>query len=509
VNKHRITDTFSLQSSAGLAMLLFFLGIVSRIPFQSQILHHWDSINFALALEYFDLRLHQPHPPGMFVLYILFGRLLNYFIQDPNSSLVWISILATGFSAAMIFLLGEAWYGKVTGIVIALVMLSSPIVWFHGEVGLSYMPEFLWVLLIVFACYHTGRGNKWALFAATILMGLAGGIRPNTPFFMFPLWVAAVTMGLGSRKYHIRHLVMAILLGIVGVLFWLTLMIQWSGGLTDFIEVMEWWRSQHVEDAGSAEGLLLHIARLTMYTIYGLGIIIIPLIIAFFTHLRQAIVSLRSQWSSQILAIWVIPALSYFVFVHIRQPGHTFTIMPAFMILGGVSTVVVAKLFFVSAGRWAVIAVTAMFIIINTAFFLLTPSSLFGSSRLIFSLPTWATIKEYDRYVGDKLDAIRTTFDPAETVVIADGRNFRIPDYYLSDFQGTSLSYRLREEPIILPENVQKLVLFDETLQSRYSSNAKIEKITLPNRNVLLFVTWQDGQTASLSNSKFIVTEKD
>ena len=43
---------------------LWALALITRLPCRSIILHHWDSVNFALALEHYDVRLHQPHPPG-------------------------------------------------------------------------------------------------------------------------------------------------------------------------------------------------------------------------------------------------------------------------------------------------------------------------------------------------------------------------------------------------------------------------------------------------------------
>ncbi len=43
---------------------LFLLGLVSRLPFRSEILYHWDSVNFAYAIEEFNIAKEQPHPPG-------------------------------------------------------------------------------------------------------------------------------------------------------------------------------------------------------------------------------------------------------------------------------------------------------------------------------------------------------------------------------------------------------------------------------------------------------------
>ncbi|HXW01616.1 MAG TPA: hypothetical protein VEC93_24610, partial [Anaerolineae bacterium] len=43
---------------------LFALGVLSRLPFTGDILYHWDSINFALSLQHFDVAAGQPHVPG-------------------------------------------------------------------------------------------------------------------------------------------------------------------------------------------------------------------------------------------------------------------------------------------------------------------------------------------------------------------------------------------------------------------------------------------------------------
>ena len=115
------------------AAFFCLLGVLLRLPCQSHILHEWDSVQFALALDNFDIRLHQPHPPGMFVFYILLGRLCHLFIPDANASLVCLSTIATGLATATIFILTSNWLGRATGRIIALVLLTSPLVWFQGE----------------------------------------------------------------------------------------------------------------------------------------------------------------------------------------------------------------------------------------------------------------------------------------------------------------------------------------------------------------------------------------
>ena len=63
------------------AIALFCLGIITRLPFQSQIV--WgDGGNFALAVEHFDMRLAQPQMPGMFIIFIGFARFFNLFLHN-------------------------------------------------------------------------------------------------------------------------------------------------------------------------------------------------------------------------------------------------------------------------------------------------------------------------------------------------------------------------------------------------------------------------------------------
>src|ERR1700722_1663574 len=68
--------------------------LISRFACRSHDLYDLDSVNFALAMERFDPRVHQPHPPGYF-LYVCLGRLLNSLVHDANLALVLLSIAAS------------------------------------------------------------------------------------------------------------------------------------------------------------------------------------------------------------------------------------------------------------------------------------------------------------------------------------------------------------------------------------------------------------------------------
>jgi hypothetical protein len=486
-----------------MAIPVCVLGIVTRIPFRSQILHHWDSVSFALALDHFDVRWHQPHPPGTFVIYIMLGRLLNAFLQDPNASLVWLSVVLSGLGTAAIFLLSEEWFGWKIALTTALMAIVSPLVWFHGEVALSYMLEYLWVPLVVYSCYKLQTGSRWALLASALLIGMAGGVRPNTPVFLFPLWV----LGIIVHKYPTRSSLLALLVMGLGVLVWAVPMVVMSGGLVEYIEVARLWQEQHTEGSASFIRITANVSRFGMYAIYTLGLGLIPLVVATCRSLPEIVRSLKTDWRAQTLFVWVLPATGYFVVIHLHQPGHTFTIQPAFLIFTGLAIVSLARredCF--RQNLW--IGTTAVVMVFNALFFLIGPTYLLGDRRMVFTLPTWNAIRNYDTYVTDRLEVIREAFSPEETAVVAGGRNFRLPDFYLSDFQPTSLSYRSDGSTLELADPIDTLVMFDDAALSRLPANVEVQSVSLPGGETLHFFTWDETQVVEVGDESIEIRER-
>ena len=92
-------DNFSLP------IILFLLTKITRIPFTSKYLYHMDSVQFALALDLYDVTIHQPHPPGYF-LYVMRGSFVNILIRDANTVFEFISIILSGLTVVAIKFLG-------------------------------------------------------------------------------------------------------------------------------------------------------------------------------------------------------------------------------------------------------------------------------------------------------------------------------------------------------------------------------------------------------------------
>src|SRR5256885_16496689 len=72
----------------GLAVAL--ATVVSRIPLRAHLLPTWDAVQFALALERYDVVAHRPHPPG-YILYVAAPRIVDAFVGDATERLGGVS----------------------------------------------------------------------------------------------------------------------------------------------------------------------------------------------------------------------------------------------------------------------------------------------------------------------------------------------------------------------------------------------------------------------------------
>lgn len=496
-------QSLSRSSELWLSAMIFVVAIVSRLLFRSNILHHWDSVNFALALDQYDIRLHQPHPPGTLVFYILLARGINTLLHDPNASLVWLSVVSTGLGLAILFLFSEKWFGREVSLVVVLLALTSPLIWFHGEVALSYMLEFAWVSLVVYFCFCMYSKNTAALFTSAFLIGLAGGIRPDTPVFLFPLWLFCIFM----NKFPLKEIFTAFLIMVISILLWALPILAISGGLLEYLQILQSWQSQILGEASGLTNLVTNIVRFGMYLGYSLGLGLLVLIVAGLSNVRGYFKSLRQDWRAKAVAVWILPAILFYIFIHLRQPGHIFTIQPALILLTGLAIVHLARQG-TRIQKWRLIGITSAVIITNAVFFLLGPTYLFGDKRMLFTTPTRSAIQDYDRYVTQRLEVIRDTFNPLETTIVASGRNYRLPDFYLSDFQIPSLSYLVNTSSMRLEEPINTIVFFDNPIPLEIPDSVVVHTLPVPGEQSIEFITWSTSVVAIVSRDRLDIEEK-
>src|SRR5262249_57393179 len=109
----------------GLALAL--ATVISRVPARAHLLPTWDAVQFALALERYDIVAHRPHPPG-YILYIAAARTVDAFVGNATASLVWLSMVASGAAVFFVYRLAWVMYGRRAAVVAAIRVAPGPAV---------------------------------------------------------------------------------------------------------------------------------------------------------------------------------------------------------------------------------------------------------------------------------------------------------------------------------------------------------------------------------------------
>jgi hypothetical protein len=309
----------------------------TRWPFRSHALFSWDSANFALAMARIDIAAHRPHPPG-YLGYVLAGRALNGLVHDPNTSLVIWNIVVTAIAAIVVgrwaWDLAEGQSHQISQAVAAgAVFITSPLLWFYGEVAEIYPSELLVTLLVAFAAWRTLHGHHASIVWCAVGMALAAAFKVTAAILIAPLTLYAWTRAPAADQRR-SALAAAILLGGVGAVF---LVLQ-----PDLVAII--WRQFTVSTSGTRviggeTGLLraLNINARDTFTAAASALGVVNLValgvwIAIDRRLPTAL-------GRRVAGLWLTPWLLLVLFVHIGRRGYILPLLPlAALVIAGFYT---------------------------------------------------------------------------------------------------------------------------------------------------------------------------
>ena len=411
--KHTILDGLSL----------FAMTILSRIPFRSEVLYHWDSVNLAFGMREFDISIEQPQPPG-YIVYIWLCRLVDALFNNPQTTMVWIAVLSSGLAVGATYLLGTAMFGRQAGLIGGLFLASSPLFWFYGEIALPHALDASLVTLSAFGLYQVMRGRTRLLCPTIGILALVGGVRQQSLIFLLPLVLFAL------RGVHWTQLVAAALLGSGLCLVWAIPLFRSCGGFPQYLKIFSEYSAYYTSttsilSGAGWSGVGYNLSRIGRYLLYACSAALLPLA----AHLLQR--SGLSLWRtrrerSAFLGLWCLPTAMLYTFVHMGQQGTLFTFLPALMIGIGAATVHLVE----SWSARSLALVSGVLAAINVALFVALPQYPFGSDS--FKVLSWSTLRERDAHYQGKFDTIRNGYSPERTIILAS--DWRHPQWYLSDY---------------------------------------------------------------------------
>ena len=430
------------------ALVLFAVALALRIPYRSQWAYHWDSAEFVVAMREYNASLGQPHVPGYF-LYVMLGRLVSFFIGASHASLVWLSLITGSGLVALVYVLGTEMFERRVGLAAALFAMTSPQLWFHSCVALTYVVDAFLVCLMVLCCWRACRhGCRWAdgVIIGSVL-AIIGGVRPQTvpaliPLVAYTIWAAA------DRR--LAKLALTVCVCVIGTLAWLLPMIRMSGGWSVYAAAVHRHRLFNAPStfaAGGIDALVWNLFFVGLYCWDGLLLGAVLLACALIARLRMER-GRKRNWDAahgaavRMLALWIGPMLVMGTAVAFtKQPGYVLSYLPGLIILVAVVANELRK-------RALFGAVTASLCLVNAATFLAWPRQWDG---VFFHVGRTAReLREHDQELAQIVHAIRHQLDPKETIVCHAHEylplGLRHLQLYLPEFE----QYQLAIDPVML-----------------------------------------------------------
>jgi len=407
------------------------LTALSRAPFRSRYLFAWDSANFALALDQYNVGFHQPQPPG-YPAYVGAARAVYALTGDANAAYVWLSVAASGLAVTFLTLVAAQLYGNRTAFMSGVLLGTSSVFWSQGVVAYPYAFLACFSALVAWLCrLIRADGQRWLVPFAGGVIGLAGGFRSELIPFMTPLWLYASLGRRGGSQVSWPGRGGPVVLGFVAMgavtLCWYVPMVVLSGGWDAYQSATGSYYAYFIQTTSGAGKLLLGLlenARALAGFVYnGLGLALLPMLYfagRYFTPQRVA-----GDERVRFVALWIAPPLAFYVTVHIGNPGYVLSLLPALCIyaseavLGFIEDV---RESLKASGRWVVPAAMGgvlMMGLINSALFFLAN----GEGR-------WREIKQIDRIFERQLREIDSKYAPENTLILAYDRS-RQYRYYL------------------------------------------------------------------------------
>jgi hypothetical protein len=342
-------------------------------------LYHVDNVNFALALDDFNPALHQPQPPGD-PLYVALTRWMRPFVPSVEILFPVSGVIGTAAAMMALWWVGEMMFGARAGALAAVLLGLNPIFWLAGVGNYARVYLALGAAVVAGLVWKSLNGSVWYWGASAAALGLFAGFRPEMGVLLAPL-----VAGSGFRRRRVawwQWLAVAACAAATA-LPWLLITAQHSGGLAALYRLNgEYLASQSRHSSWFYGATFTEGLRMAAASVYWNFLGAAPWI-AFagfaWRRLREEGETASGRRAARFLGLWFAPPFLFYTLVHIHNPDHALTAIPAVCLAGAwVLTRLPARWF-----RWASAAAA-------------------GASTLLFFYPTgspfWASnyrIAEY------------------------------------------------------------------------------------------------------------------
>lgn len=215
-------------------------------------LGEWDEVDFALAMNDYDIIADQPHFPG-YPVFIWLCQMLRLATHDDIKALTLTNALLGGLTTIPLYYLARDMYSQKVAILAACLFIVNPLCWLQSEGAMSDTTGLFFLLLSIFVLHRAHLfpdGATVTLSLGATLMGVTFGVRLSyLPFLVFFGYVLTCHFG----KYSIgRNYLCALGAFVLGTLVWLIPLINNVAGLNGLSSQAVVFAEGHFTDWGGS-----------------------------------------------------------------------------------------------------------------------------------------------------------------------------------------------------------------------------------------------------------------
>jgi hypothetical protein len=322
-NHTKFTQAVILLFGCISIIFLLWIQLTNINPFAAT----WDQVDFALALERYDLMAMQPHFPG-YPYFILGGYLIHAFIEDKAASLTVFNILVYLSALYPMYKLTRQYLDKSYSVLTASIFYSSTYIMVMVNQPISEgaaIAALWWYFWSLSNALKNNRlvSNLLPAFLLSIVLGIRLSYLPFAVglfFLLYSKW--------RNKHYQLKHIFMFSLAACLFQFVWLTALVVSEGSIKGFIKLSLAFTGGHFNSWGNTavSDHLPFLSRvklvalnnviwtgLTSQTIV-LGVLYAILFILFIYHLKQ-----KEFPGDPIQQLALLMGGSYFIWAFLAQ----------------------------------------------------------------------------------------------------------------------------------------------------------------------------------------------
>lgn len=429
---------------------------------------------------------------------------------------------------------------RIQAFLFALIVITNPFIWFHGEVALSYIFDGLFSVLFGFLAIKSLREKKLELlFLFSFFLGFSGGFRETLIIFFTPLWIVTLFIFFKEQKSG-THIFLNVCVAVFGFLLWSLPLFHLSGGVHNYFSINTSYFTFTAQRTSVLLGVPLASAFSQIKNVIGATLALINILIAtpflfFFSSFRKTI-SLFSFLKHDLIGIfsvWILPSLLFYLFIHFGNPGYLMTIAVPVVFLASLPLLLLTK----HTHRNFAFGGIALIIIFQLFHFTIDykiPERIKKISPF-WKIGTAASLHQHDMLIKHYIKAIQS-FDPSKTLLMTESgfyyrqantntftRNslefFRHAQYYVPEYSLYELMWDHAQPPfytknkkpfsvithnsIIVDKKIENIIILADSLDKEEFEKNTVHIIPLANGKKLFVLDFKDKNTLSYAGYTF------